>query len=426
MATPMYLVSPDTAAEGLMPGMQSDLAFWNSRYEGTVPRAGLSTARGSGVIGSQATTVASDTAGIATNASGTPCYISYPLSAAATISGTITFNLWGLESSMNANAGFNVRVYKCDKQGVMTLIVESAKGVELGTVDAVNNWTATPTSTSMAVGDRFVVFTGIKNVGTMGGSFTCTMNYNGTTAAASGDTYVQFNENLTFDTGGDPATTQIFLTDTASDVVIGASVDEKEAWTARGAGAVSVVRNTAAGPTAALQWTSSAGGNTIEWYTKQLQAVTLSGKILVKLRAKSSATGANAVVWVELAVVGSDGSSATVFAAGEVNPNNLGNSQPLVLTTTEQTSQCRLYADSVALTDGQRIRIRAYIEDQYGALATGNAPMAASQTCTLVYAGAAGATGDSFITFGQTLTEFVSVAAPPRYPAINHCNPALV
>src|SRR5207245_11800732 len=78
-------------------------------------------------------------------------------------------------------------------------IVNSEGGSELGSTIAVHNCPGTPTSTSFAVGDRIVVRWWINDAGgNMGSNKTVTTDYDGKTAAADGDTWVQFNENLSF------------------------------------------------------------------------------------------------------------------------------------------------------------------------------------------------------------------------------------
>ena len=130
-------------------------------------------------------------------------FISPPLSAGFTLSGTMTFNIWALEFNMAANCGGRARVFKYSG-GVETEVGGGPydDGVEFGTSNGVFNWTGAPTSTAFAAGDRLIVKYYITNVGTMGDNFDCTLNYAGVTAGASGDTYFQINENVTF--GPDP------------------------------------------------------------------------------------------------------------------------------------------------------------------------------------------------------------------------------
>lgn len=205
----------------------------------------LGTTRGGGVVSRTLATVTGPTNPIAFG-DGTPglaiIYISDPIDQDVTISGTVTFNIWGLESGMNANAAFHVRVSRIDKTGArVSLVIASTRATEMGTSNAANNWTGTPTSTAFQKGDRICVMVGIDDAPTdMGSGFSCTFNLNGTTGAASGDSYVTFNETFGFLTTA-PAGSQLFLTDTDSSVTIsGGDFIEKEAWTSRGGTATNV------------------------------------------------------------------------------------------------------------------------------------------------------------------------------------------
>lgn len=121
-----------------------------------------------------------------------------PLSA-VTISGTITFNVWGSESGMNANVGPQVIVERCDGSGsVISTVIDSEKGTELPTVEAAQNWTGTPTSTTLSDGDRLRIrLMGNDGGGTMASGFTFLMRPGGGTPGSTGDTWVQFNETIT-------------------------------------------------------------------------------------------------------------------------------------------------------------------------------------------------------------------------------------
>ena len=223
----------------------------------------------------------------------------------------------------------------------------------------------------------------------MGSGFTLTFWYDGPTAAASGDSYLTLTENLTF--VAEPAGTQVFPTDTASPVST-ASVD-REAWTSRGAGVQTDVTNTATGPTAPIQVTDTAGGTVVDWFTRPLTAFTLGGAVRCNVRGLQSATTANTSFRCEIAVVAGDGTGATVWATGE---------SPVELGATEAARSFLVSGDDVAVSGGQRLRVRLYIDDY------GEGQMASGQTVTLFYAGAAAATGDTYLTFTQTLTEFSS------------------
>jgi len=181
-------------------------------------------------------------------------WLSEPLSADFTISGTITGNLWGLESTMNDNTAINFVVDKVDgATGAVTQIAKSARVTELGTTPAtVNNFPVTPTSTACKRGDRLRIRPFIDDIGTAMIVGTTTFSYNGPTAAVAGDSYVQFTENLTFEPAAAPTGSTYYLTDTAETINPG-SATEKKALTTSGSSSVNAVASTAAGPTAGVQ-----------------------------------------------------------------------------------------------------------------------------------------------------------------------------
>ena len=333
-------------------------------------------------------------------------FISEPLSADFTISGTVTFNIWGLESAMTNNAGFRVIVERLDSQlNIASTIVASTRGTELGTVNAVNNWTATPTSTNMLRGDRLRIrVIAIDTGGTMAAaSQGVTMSSDGPTTAAAGDTYVQFNENLTFETT-DPSGTQLFLTTTSAGIDPGSAI-ENEAWTSRGSGSTNSVTNTRTGYAAATQVTASAGGTSLEWYTKQLNSFTLGGKTKCNIRASESNIAANSSIGVEIAICNSDGSSPTVWGYANREADT-GGGQIGEIATSDTAYSVWVAGDDTAVSNGQRLRIRVFIED------CANAAMVASHTVTLTYAGTfGGVSGDSYVILPQSVTEFVGSAA---------------
>jgi len=124
-------------------------------------------------------------------------WISPPLAAAATISGTITFGIYGNESSMSANASMAVIVSRVDNLGaIVGTVTDSLFGTELGTGSTLQTWTATPTSTGFNKGDRIrvVVYYDDATATTMGSGYTVNLN----NVPGSPGSYVQFNETLTF------------------------------------------------------------------------------------------------------------------------------------------------------------------------------------------------------------------------------------
>lgn len=366
----------------------------------------LSTTRGSGGENGTSSTVTGPTNGIEVG-SGLMEFLSPPVDADTTISGTITFNLRSLESNMSANVAINCIIERLDSTGaIVSTISQTARVTELGTTEAAANFTATPTSTNMLKGDRLRIRVYGDDAGTMATGYTFTLVFDGGTAGASGDSYVTFTETFGFQTTT-PTGSTLYLTDVAGPVV-GADI-EKEMWTSRGDGVNSLIRNTATGWTAPLQWTDSAGGTNVEWYSKALQAFTLSGLILCNIRALESNAAATAGLRCEIAVVNGDGSGAVVWAAADVMDGTSNNGE---IGTVETAYPLLIGGDDLAVTDGQRLRLRVYVDD-----IAGN-PLVTGYTCTMFYDGTSGgASGDSFITLSQSITE--SVAAPPRNPAMN-------
>lgn len=131
-------------------------------------------------------------------------WFSEPITAAITISGTVTVNIRGLESANAVNSGRGILIERTNNAGtVQSTIVANATVpatiTEFTTADAANGAaTYTPTSTAMAVGERIKVTLKVRNVGTMGAG-TVTISHEGAASAAAGDTWVRFNENIVTD-----------------------------------------------------------------------------------------------------------------------------------------------------------------------------------------------------------------------------------
>jgi hypothetical protein len=373
---------------------------WDSRA--------LGTSRGGTLLDGGTLSVTGPTAGEEARSPNVPAscpseWITPPVSADVTISGTITLNLWSSESNMNANVAINavidvIRANTTTTRNSNTLveIARTARVTEVAiTTPAVNNFTVTPTSTVVNRGDRIRVRVFADDAGTMGAGFPWTFGYNGPTAAANGDSYVTFTETFSFESA--PAGSQVFLTDTASSVAT-ASVD-REAWTARGSGVVNDVTNAVAGWTAPIQVTDTAGGTVVDWFTNRLQAFTLTGMAVANIRALESAATVNGSIRCEVARVDNDGTNATIWASWLMSANNARFGE---LGTSEAAETVNVSGDDLAISDGQRLRIRLYVDDW------ASAAMAAG-TATVFYNGtSAAASGDSYITFAQTLTEFTA------------------
>lgn len=356
----------------------------------------LLTTRGGGSVNIAATTVAGPTAGLEFGKTSDPgigsVWVSPPIDQDVTISGSITLNFWVLEANMADNCSINALVYRVDSVGALTLIAQTARTTEMGTTVAAANFTVTPTSTGFLKGDRIALVPYIDDAtSNMGAGGSGNLHYDGTTGGADGDSFVTLTETFGFLTS-DPATTTIYPTDTASDVAT-SSVD-REAWTSRGAGVQTDVTTSVVGPTSPIHVTDTAGGTVVDWFTKKLAAFTLAAPVLVNIRGLQSAGTIDATFRVEIARVASDGTSATVWGANASN---------VELTTGETALVFYVSGDDLAISDQQRLRIRAYIDDAVEGTAM------ASGTVTLHYAGTSGgASGDTFLIFGQALTEATS------------------
>lgn len=403
MATKLYLLGGTNEATF---GLGTNTADAVGTTRGWDPLA-LSTSPGGALTGGLRATVAGATAGLEIWFASPVAieWYSEPLAADITISGTVTFNVWAYETNMSANVGMHAIVDRVGPTGTITQIVSSEKGTEVAvsaSVGSLNNWTASPTSTAMSRGDRIRVRILGNDAGTMASGFSFGVNFAGPTTAADGDTWVQFTEDVTFES--DPAGTTLYLTDTASDVST-ANVD-REAWTSRGAGSVDDVTNTAAGWTAPIQVTDTAGGTAVEWYTKRTAAFTLGGKAKINIRAKESATSANAGLKAEIAICNSDGSGAVVWASA-CNSSADAAAAFNELSTTDGAQVCWVAGPDTAVSDGQRLRIRLFVDDMH------SDPLVTGQTVTTTYSGASGgAAGDTFVTLQQSISLYTP-AGPP-------------
>jgi hypothetical protein len=131
-------------------------------------------------------------------------WISAPLSSGVTISGTITPNLWGLESNVACNCGarYEVLRWSLASGGIVSSLGISTDGglTEWGTTAAVRTApTLTPTSTAFVTGDRIVivVYNDDGASVTEASGRTWTLDY-GAATGVDGDTYLSFTEAISF------------------------------------------------------------------------------------------------------------------------------------------------------------------------------------------------------------------------------------
>lgn len=400
MATTLYLCDEEFTTQAAPDPMTYSSGSGSANLRGTASiwfPMPLSTTRDNGVRNVATNTVAGATAGVEV---GSPFeWYSLPLAADVTISGSITWNLWASESNMSANVAINGRLEVVDgATGTITLIDQTARTTEVAvTTRAVNNFSETPAAgVACKAGDRLRVRIFGDDAGTMGSGYTFSFSWSGTTGGADGDSYLTLTENLTFVTS-EPAGTQVFLTDVASDV--STASEDLVAWTSRGSGQVDIVTNTVSGWTNGVQLTRSGGGTVVDWFTPLLTAFTLSGTARVNLWGLESNGAAQAMFACEIARVDGDGTNPVVWGRNgwvQTSSTELGTFSTFALRSI-------VSGDDLAVANGQRIRIRVYLDDS-----TLSGPLVTGYTTTLMYGWTAGGSeGDTFVTFSQTLTEYV-------------------
>lgn len=404
MATPLYLrpVSEVSQATSFNHGELYQRLDGDSTY--AMYLAPLLVLRGSGAIYNESITAAGPTSGLEVGYNSSPYFwITPPLNVDVTISGTITFAFNCAESHMSANASMNCMVYRVNHlTGALTQIAKTARTTEMTvTTETHESFTVTPTSTNFLRGDRILIIPfADDSSASMNSGYAWTFWYAGS-SGGSGDSSVTFTETLTFESY--PTGTIVYPTGTSAGINPG-SATELEAWTSRGGGVTTAVTNTAAGMVSPIQITATGGGAVLEWYTKQLQAATFAGPVLFNLRGIVSATNTKGGFRVEVAITDQNGANATVWGVG----GHTGQ-----LTTSETDYQFWIGGASTSITDGQRIRLRIYLDD--AAFVGGSAinGMVSGQTATLYYAGTSGgASGDTYVQFPFTLTEYVPTNSP--------------
>lgn len=321
-------------------------------------------------------------------------FISDPLDTSVTISSSITFNIWASESSMSANAGLHVKLDVITETGdVGSTIIESSRGTELTTSVAANNWSATPTSTTVYRGQRlrlriYVTDTG----GTMASGYTITLASNSSVADTQGDSYITLTENLTFDEFLAGASNTVYYCQTDDSDINPNSIVSKKLWTTTGSTATSVT-NTVSGYTSPIQVTSTAGGTALEWYTPQLQAVTIDQAYFFCNSITESSISAESFLTFELAKTNSSGGSASVFC-------RVSQGSEIPTSTPTAWSITTAYP-SVSISDGERIRYRLYVDDGYAS------PLVTGYTVNFTYGAASGSGTGVGVTL-PTLTEYTT------------------
>jgi hypothetical protein len=120
----------------------------------------------------------------------------------------VDISIWQIESNNAANIGGRFRLFKRTSAGVITELGGGPfdDGVEMGTTIREDTWTGNPTDTAFAEDDRILLRYYLTNIGTMGGSRTCTMTFNAPDGS-TGDSFLNIAETVTFkaEIAGHPA-----------------------------------------------------------------------------------------------------------------------------------------------------------------------------------------------------------------------------
>lgn len=270
------------------------------------------------------------------------------LSGSGTISGTISFDIWGNESSMSANATFTVVIWLQRTDGTNSVIVNSSYGTEISTSNSQYSWSAAPTSTSYNTGDRLyiAVYADDATATTMGNSYTVYFSFNAP-EGSTGDTQIRFTETLSFTSA--PTGTTAYLLNASSDI---SGSQKLKLWTDAKGTSISKTVNTNAATNSPNQWTDSAGGTVVEWFTPQLEAVTLSGQCDIVLVGNMSSLSANVTPVIKIYKTDSDGSNPVQIAVAARHYNQLSFGSESILSFSTGIN--------ATLTNGQRIMVRLY------------------------------------------------------------------
>lgn len=359
-----------------------------------------------------ATTVTGPTAGVELNPGfSTPIlFITPPLNADVAISGTMTVNLYSSELTTSVNAAINLRLCVLRTDGTLTEIHRTVRTTELGTTVALVSFAETVTSFAVSKGERLVLIPFADDGGgNMASGFSASV---GMGPANPSNVVITSSPGIAFLSTTPAGTTVYLLNDAASGGIDPGAATEKDAWTTRGSTSVDPGATTiTAGPIAGIQY--APGGTAYEWYTRPLAATTLVAPVLVNIRCYDG-TGSNTLVArVEIARTDGDGTNASVWAS-----NGAGHADfPYeALTSGDRAVACWVSGPDLAITDGQRLRIRVYFDDVYRVVSgTVRTVASAAATGRISFGGpTTNAAGDSYLTFSQTLTE--SGGAPERVP----------
>lgn len=208
-----------------------------------------------------------------------------------------------------------------------------------------------------------------------------------------------------------PPVTKLYLQDTVSSINPGAD-DERILPLVPGSAIVTYTKTTVAGPVnppdAATQFTSPPGVTNVIWYSQPLDAVTISGDVTFNIWAGENPPAANATMTAELLRTDNSGAIQSIIAS--VVPDRTELTTALMPQTWVKTSA------STALSNGDRLAVRVYIDDALGFT------MASGKTVTVTLGGGTpGSSGDSWVGVAEVLAP-----AQPVIGAITSINIASI
>lgn len=312
---------------------------------------------------------------------------SAPLTAAVTISGSMTFNIWARETNMTDNAAVNVRLWKADATtGAITNFFNTSRVTELGTTLGAENWTQTPTSQSFEIGDRIGVSIFYDDAGTMASGGTLYFVYGSSTAAGTGDSWIQFTENLSFASGTRTGTRLYMTNSNYRNINFLAYYDLSFSNTGTGS---YMSQTCVAGPAAPQKFP-------ISWVSPQLESATIGPVVWPYVTADYYGGGNPGIVAVELLCVDPDGYSnpVTLGYSGWGSESTVG--YAYLSTGGNTPADFALGTRQYTIPAGNRLVIKGYVDD-------GPYAMQSTQTAEIL----AGA-GWSYIDLGTTLTTYTA------------------
>ena len=187
------------------------------------------------------------------------------------------------------------------------------------------------------------------------------------------------------------AATTLYLQDTVAAI----DANSRDLTYGQGAAVVTYTKNTVAGavtpPTAATQFTDTAAGAVVSWYTGPLDAITIAGNVVFNIWARESATQANATITAELLRANNAGSILSTIAVVVTTRAELG--------TTLAAQNWGKLPTSTTLVNGDRLVLRLHIDDGNTVTMTAN-----GRNVTATLGGpTAGASGDSWVKVSEAL-----------------------